>query len=109
MVLIYFRISYYILRYPWMIKLLEMLEAANNIVHLLKEAMKNWNTNLSCSNTDLGAVKINRGTFQGDPLPPLLFVVSFMQLALVVRNRKEYSFFKVKSLTFYECFDVARR
>ena len=60
--------------------------------------MKNWKTNLICSNTDLGAVKINRGIFQGDSMSPLLFAVSLLPLALVLRKMKQgYSFGKGKS------------
>ena len=60
--------------------------------------MKNWKTNLICSNTDLGAVKINRGIFQGDSISPLLFAVSLLPLALVLRKTKQgYSFGKGKS------------
>ena len=81
-----------------MIKSLELVEAAENIVNLLKETMKNWRTNLICSNTDLGAVKINRGIFQGDTLSPLLFVVSLLPLKLVLRKMKQgYSFGKGKN------------
>ena len=81
-----------------MIKSLELVEAAENIVNLLKETMKNWRTNLICSNTDLGAVKISRGIFQGDTLSPLLFVVSLLPLKLVLRKMKQgYSFGKGKS------------
>ena len=60
--------------------------------------MKNWKTNLICSNKDLGAMKINRGIFQGDSLSPLLFVVSLLPLAPVLRKMKQgYSFGKEKS------------
>ena len=59
-----------------MIKSLELVGGAKNIVNLLKGTMKNWKINLICSNADLGPVKINRGIFQGDSLSPLLFVVS---------------------------------
>ena len=70
--------------HSWMIKSLELVGAAKNIVNLEKGIMKNWKTNLICSNTDLGAVKINRGIFQGHSLLPLLFVVSFLPLTLVL-------------------------
>ena len=41
----------------WMIRSLELVGAAKNIVYLLKETIKNWKANLICSNTDQGAVK----------------------------------------------------
>ena len=53
--------------------------------------MKSWKTNLIGSNTDLGAVKINRGIFQGGSLSPL-------PLTLILRKMKQgYSFGKGKS------------
>ena len=74
MVWIGFRKAYDMAPHLWMIKSLELVGAAKNTLNLLKETMKNWKTNLICSNTDLGAVKINRGIFQDDSLSPLLFV-----------------------------------
>ena len=88
-----------------MIKSLETVGAAKNIVNLLKETMKNWKTNLICSNTELRAMKINRGIFQGDSLSPLLFVVSLRSLTLVLRKMKQgYSFGKGKSKLNYLLF-----
>ena len=76
--------------HSWMIKSLELVGAAKNIVNLLKETMKKWKTNLICSNTDLGAVKINRGIFPGDSWSPLLFVVSLLPLTLALRKIKSF-------------------
>ena len=86
--------------YPhsWMIKSLELVGAAKNIVNLLKETMKNCKTNLICGSTDQGAVEINREIFQGDSLSPLLFAVSLLSLTLVFCKMKQrYSFGKGKS------------
>ena len=52
-----FRKAYNMVPHSWMIKSLELVGAAKNSVNLLKETMKNWKTNLICSNKDLGEVK----------------------------------------------------
>ena len=71
------------------------MEAAKNILNMLKLTMKNWDKNLICSNADLAAVKIKPGIFQGDSLLPLLFVVSLLPLKLVFHEMKQgYSFGK---------------
>ena len=81
-----------------MIKSLETVGATKNIVNLLKETMKNWKTNLICSSTDLGAIKINHQIFQGDSLSSLLLIVSLLLSALVLSKMKQgYSFGKGKS------------
>ena len=90
-----FRKSYEMVLHSWMIKSLELAGAAKNVVNLLKRPVKNWKTSLICSNTELGAVDINRGIFQGDSLPPLLIVLSLLTLALVLRKIKlGYSYSK---------------
>ena len=86
-----FRKAYDMVPHSWIIKLLHVVVAAKNIVNLRKETMKSWKTNLIGSNTDLGAVKINRGIFQGGSLSPL-------PLTLILRKMKQgYSFGTGKS------------
>ena len=93
-----FRKSYEMVLHSWMIKSLELAGAAKNVVNLLKKPVKNWKTNLICSNTELGAVDINCGIFQGDSLSPLLIALSLLTLALVLRKIKQgYSYSKEKS------------
>ena len=53
--------AYNMVTHSWMIKSLELVGAAMNIVNLLKETIKNWKANLICGTADLGAVKINLG------------------------------------------------
>ena len=85
-----------------MITSLELVGASKNIVNLLKETIK---ANLICSNTDLGAVKINHAIFQGDSLSPLRYVVCLLPLTLVLRHMKQgYSFGKGKSKLNYLLF-----
>ena len=84
-----FRKSYEMVLHSWMIKSLELAGVAKNVVNLLKKPVKNWKTNLICSNTELGAVDINRGIFQGDSLSPLLIALFLLTLALVLRKIKQ--------------------
>ena len=93
-----FRKAYDMVPHSWMIRSLELVGAAKNTVNLLKETMKNWKTNLICSNTDLGAIKINHQIFQGDSLSSFLLIVSLLLSTLVLRKMKQgYSFGKGKS------------
>ena len=93
-----FRKAYDMVPHSWTIKSFELVGAAKNIENLLNETMKNWKTNLICSHTDLGAVKISRRIFQGDSFSPLLFAVSFLPLTLVLRKMKqEHGFGRGKS------------
>ena len=85
---IYFRKAYDMMHHSWMIKSLELVGAPKNIVNLLKETMENWKTNLICSNTDPGAVKINCEIFQGDSLSPSLFLVPLLPSTLILRKMK---------------------
>ena len=50
--------------------------------------MKQWNTELTTRNQRLGNVKIKRGIFQGDSLPPFLFVLVMILLTLVLRQTR---------------------
>ena len=42
--------------------------------------MKNWRVELTAREKKLAEVKIQRGIFQGDVLPPLLFIIAMMPL-----------------------------
>ena len=50
--------------------------------------MKQWNKELTASNQSFGSMKIRRGTFQGDSLSPLVFVLLMIPLKLVLRQAK---------------------
>ena len=67
---------------------MEILGVAVNVRSFVNTSMKQWNTELTASNQRLGNVKIRHGTFQGDSLSPLLFVlvIIIISLALVLRQ-----------------------
>ena len=80
--------------YSWMLKSLDLIGAPRNVIELLKKSMKDWKTNLFSGKSPLGAVNINRGTFQG---ASMLFVITLIPLTLVLRRLKQgYSFGKGK-------------
>ena len=68
---------------------MEIFGAAVNVRSFVNALMKQWNTELTASNPRLGNVKIRRGIFQGDSLPPLLFVLVMILLTLVLRQTKK--------------------
>ena len=62
--------------HSWVMESLNMTRIAKNVVNLLEKTMKFWWVKLTCGAERLGEVPIKRGIFQGDALPPLLFVPS---------------------------------
>ena len=48
--------------------------------------MKNWTVELTAGGKDLAKTKIQRGIFQGDALPPLLFIKALMPLNSILRK-----------------------
>ena len=54
---------------------LELVGAADNIKRLMNENMKIWKTQLTACGEDLGEMLIRRGIFQGDSVPPRLFII----------------------------------
>ena len=78
--------------HSWILKCLEMVGAAKNIISTISNSMVNWKTVLTSGGTVLGQVDIKRGIFQGDSLSPLLFIVIMLPLTLVLcKMRAGYS------------------
>ena len=50
--------------------------------------MKKWKLLLNSNGSDLCEVDVNRGIFQGDSLPPLIFVICMIPLSLFLRKVK---------------------
>ena len=48
--------------------------------------MEKWNVKLCSGNSELGEVEIKRGTFQGNSLSPLVFVLALIPLSLILRK-----------------------
>ena len=55
--------------------------------------MNKWKLELTSNRVSLGNTEIRRGIFQGESLPPLLFVLYMVPLSLILRKVKfDYEF-----------------
>ena len=68
-----------------MIKALKLIDAASNVIALLKSTLIDRKTELILGRISVGEVNINKDTFQGDSLSLLLFIISLVALTLVLR------------------------
>ena len=50
--------------------------------------MDKWKLSLTSNGEELSDVKLKRGIFQGDSLPPLLFVLCMIPMTLILRKVK---------------------
>ena len=80
--------AYDMVPHSWILKCLEMVGAAKNIISTISNSMVNWKTVLTSGGTVLGQVDIKRGIFQDDSLSPLLFIVIMLSLTLVLRKMR---------------------
>ena len=74
--------------HSWILKCLKMFGIASNITALMEKAVEKWNVDLVARNDKLGNVRIRRGVFQGDSLPPLLSVLVLIPLTIILRKMK---------------------
>ena len=74
--------------HSWILKCLEMVGAAKNMISIISNSMVNWKTVLTSGGMPLGKVDIRRGIFQGDTYSPLLFIVIMLPLTLVLRKMR---------------------
>ena len=72
--------------HSWIIATMGMVGLADNIIGLITQSMNKWKTNLYADGKLLGSVPIRRGTFQGDSLTPLLFVIALLPLTHILRE-----------------------
>ena len=80
--------AYDMVPYSWILKCLEMVGAAKDMVSIISNSMVNWKTVLTSQGMALGQGDNRRGIFQGDSLSPLLFIVIMLPLTLVLRKMR---------------------
>ena len=89
--------AYNMVPHSWIIECLDLFGVAENIKSLLVNSMENWTVMLCSGNSEFGEVEIKRGIFQGDSLPPLVFVLALIPLSLILRKTKaRYKFSESK-------------
>ena len=67
---------------------LTLVEAADNVIGLIKRSMKSWQTELTAGGEILGSMNINRGIFQEDSLSLLLFVICMTPITKALNKMK---------------------
>ena len=80
-----FRKAYGMVPRMSMIKALKLIDAAPNVIALLKSTLIDRKTELILGRISVSEVNINKDTFQGDSLSLLLFIISLVALTLVLR------------------------
>ena len=81
-----YRKAYGMVPHSWVIENLTMMGIVKNVVNFLGKTMKSRRVELTCGAETLGEVTIKRGTFQGDALSPLLFVIALIPLTHILRT-----------------------
>ena len=94
---IHYKKSYNMVPHSWIVEYLGMVGVSQQIKHFLSESMKAWRVDLTCNNQSLGREYIKRGTFQGDSLLPLLFVLSLTSVICALAYAIYYEFVHIKS------------
>ena len=63
-----------------------MYKISDKVISFIEKVMKTWRVELTAGRRSLAQAKIPRGTFQGDALSPLLFIIALMQLNHILRK-----------------------
>ena len=84
-----FRKAYDMVPHSWILKTLDLVGTAGNIIELLKRSMQSWRTVLFSGKNKLGKVNIRLGIFQAESLSPLLFVVALIPVTIILKTLKQ--------------------
>ena len=91
MVRIYYKKACDMVPHSWITECLNFFGVAENNRSLLVNILKKWKLMLCSGKFQLGKVEVKRGTFQGDRLSPLVFVLALIAISLIVRKVKAAS------------------
>ena len=88
--------------HSWLLEILAFVQAPDNIHEFAKRSMANWQTELTSCGESLAKVNIGTGTFQGDSLSPLLFVICITLLTKF--GLKKHALISGKTIKSYNYF-----
>ena len=92
-----FQKAYDMVPQSWILKTLDLVGTARNIIEILKRSMQSQRTFLFSGKNKQGKVNIRRSIFQGNFLSPFLFAVALIAVTIILKRLKqEYSFGKRK-------------
>ena len=63
--------AYDMLPHSWILETMELTGMAKNVIELIRNSMRSWNTELEYLGEGIAEVDVRRGIFQGDSLSPL--------------------------------------
>ena len=81
-----FQKAYDMVPHSWLLKTLELVGTARDIIELLKRSIQSWRTVMFSGKNKLGKVNIRWGIFQGDSLSHLLFVLALTHVTIALRT-----------------------
>ena len=86
MVWIDYKKAYNMVPQSWITNCLKMYKISHDVINFLEKTKKTWIVELTAGGSGLAEAKIQRGTFQGDALSPLLFVIAMIPLDHILRK-----------------------
>jgi hypothetical protein len=78
--------AYDMLPHFWIVETMKLTGMAENVILLMKNSMRSWNTEMEYLGEKIAQIEIKRGIFQGDSLSPLLFITSLIPLSIILRE-----------------------
>ena len=78
--------AYDMVPHSWIINILKMNKISREVINFIDKTIKNWRVELTARGRNYAEAKIQRGIFQRDFLPPLLFVIVMMPFNHILRK-----------------------
>ena len=70
----------------WIINCLKMYKISHEVINFIEKTMKTWRVELTAEGRRLGEAKFQSGSFQGDALSPILFIIAMMPHNHILRK-----------------------